>query len=426
MSTKSITQENRQLFNDLLSNIGNIGQKGTIMSGVVVSMQDNYSVFVDLKLKAYGKIPKEEFYVDGREQLPTQGEMITVLLESLEDNHGNIVISYSKAQRQARWGQLEQYFQKRTPIEGTVMKKVHGGCIVRIADITAFLPKTHFPNDIKDPKDLLKKRLNCTIIRMDANKSNVVVSAKNSNDMEILSTFSAGQIVQGIVKSISESYALIELGSGINGKLHIREISWNKVESISDVITVGETIQVKIMSISDGSRIELSLKEVDGKNPWLQRLADLGFEKNQVVTGPITKIEEKLLFVKLHDEVTGSLHLYEVAWNRKYQNFSEFKEGQKLTAKVVDINGRSNRLVLSLKKLDENSLEQFKVGELISGKVTGSSELGYIVQVKNKLDGIIPNSAYYVEGSLQNDQKVEAYVHSIENSQLILGTKPPK
>ncbi|WP_342261969.1 S1 RNA-binding domain-containing protein [Alphaproteobacteria bacterium endosymbiont of Tiliacea citrago] len=422
MSTQNVTPENRQIFNDLLEKIGNI-KKGSIMSGVVM-MEDNYSVFVDLGLKAYGKIPKEEFYIDDKKALPKQGEVIPVLLESLEDLQGNIVISYSKAQRQSKWGTLEQYCQKRTSIEGVVMKKVHGGCIVRILDISAFLPKTHFPNDVKDPKDLLKRKLNCTIIKMDANKSNIVVSAKNSNDMEILSTFSTGQIVQGIVKSISESYALIELGSGINGKLHIREISWSKIDNISDVLTVGETLQVKI--ISDGSRVDLSLREVDGKNPWLKRIEELGFAKDQIVTGTINKIEEKILFVKFNEEVSGSLHLNEVAWNRKYQNFNEFAEGKEITTRVIDINSRNNRLVLSIKRLQENSFDQFKIGSTVIGKITGLSELGYIVHVQDKLDGIIPNSSYYVEGTLQTDQEVTAYVHSVDNSQLILGTKAPK
>lgn len=424
MSAYNIPQEDRQTFIDLLDKIGNI-KKGTIMSGVVM-FEDNYSVFVDLGLKAYGKILKEEFYVDGKESLPAYGEVIPVLLESLEDSNGNIVISYAKAQRQARWSQLEQYCQKRTPIEGTVVKKVHGGCIVRILDISAFLPRTHFPNDVKDAKDLMKRKLNCTIIRMDANKSNVVVSAKNSNDMEILSTFSAGQIVSGIVKSISDSYCLIELGSGINGKLHIRDISWNKIETIGDVLSIGQNIQVKIMSISDGSRVELSLKEVDGNNPWLQRLTDLNFEKNQIITGSITKIDDKVLFVKFHDEVSGSLHISEVSWNKKYQNFNDFKENKEITLKVIDINTKHNRLVLSLKKLESNSLEQFKIGDTVTGKVVGDSELGYIINIQDKLDGIIPNSSYYVAGSLQNDQVIEAFVHRIDNGQLILGTKSPK
>lgn len=424
MSTQNITPENRQVFTELLDKIGNI-KKGTTMSGVVM-MEDNYSVFVDLGLKAYGKVPKEEFYVDGKEEVPKTGEVIPVLLESLEDLNGNIVISYSKAQRQARWGQLEQYCQKRTPIEGTVVKKVHGGCIVRILDISAFLPKTHFPNDIKDSKDLLKKKLSCTIIRMDPNKSNIVVSARNSNDMEVLSSFSAGQIVPGIVKSISESFALIELASGISGKLHIREISWDKIENISDVLALEQNIQVKILTISDGGRLELSLREVDGQNPWLAKVEELGFSKDQVVTGTITKIEEKLVFVKLHEEVTGSLHLVEVSWNRKYQNFNDFKEGQEITARIVDINGRNNRVVLSLRRLAENSLEQFSVGDEVSGKVVGLSELGYIINIGEKLDGIIPNSSYYLDGTLQTDQKVTAYVHSVNSTQLILGTKAPK
>lgn len=423
MNINEINKEDYKLYDELLYQLKNI-KKGTIMSGVVTG-HDDYFVFVDLSLKADGQIPKEEFYIDGTTQLPQKGEVINVLLESMEDNNGNIVISYSKALRQAKWSQLEQYFQKRTSIEGTVIRKVHGGCIVNIFGISAFLPKTHFLNDIKDPKEMVGKKVNCTIIKMDANKSNIMVSAKNSNDMEILSTFSTGQIVNGIVKTISDSYSLIELAPGILGKLHIKDLSWNKVENITDVLTIGETIQVKIMTISEPSRIELSIKDIEGNNPWLKELKALNFEKKSIVTGNIIKIDEKIIQIQFNDNIFGNLHISETAWYKKYQNFNEYNLGQEIKTIVIDINTKNNKLILSVKKLPENSLEQFAIGTKIQGKVTGSSDLGYIINIKNKLDGIIPNSAYYIDGSLQSGQNVEVYVHNTDNQQIILGTKKP-
>lgn len=416
-------EEDYKLYDDLLKHIGKIKKGETIAA--VVSHIDNYFVFVDLKLKADAKIPREEFYVDGHEELPQKGQVINVVLESLEDINGNVLVSYSKAVRQKKWEELIPYFQKKTPIEGFIIRKVHGGFTVNIFGINAFLPRTYFLTDSKNSKDLVGSKIMCTIFKMDKKNNSIILFAKNSNDIEMLSNFSLDQIVEGTVKKITDSYASVELSGGIVGRLNIKDISWERIENINDKLKIDEVIQVKIIGINENSnRIDLSIKEIEGNNPWVQKLKNLNISKGKEVNGTILKIEDKIMYVTLVEDISGTLLTTEISNDHQFQNFKDYKIGTKINVKIIDIIDRKNRIVLSVKKLDENSLCQFKVGSQISAEVTGLSEFGYKVKIKGKISGIIPNSSYYVDGRLTAGQVLEVYVHNTDNDQLILGTKP--
>lgn len=423
-----ITQETKDEFSKLLEQSGNI-KKGVLMSALVSRIDDHY-VFVDVGLKSAGRIPKEEFNISGdSEALPEIGDSITVLLEALEDKNGDIALSYTKALREAGWGQLEEVFHKRNTVLGTVIRKVQGGCIVNLSGVSAFLPKSHFPTGIKDIKELLGKQFPCFIIKMDRAKSNIVVSLKNSNESESSVGFAEGQVVQGTVKSLTESVAFIDLG-GTTGRLHVSEISWDKIKEPADVLKVGQNIEVKIVAMPQSNRISLSMKELQ-ENPWIKNVEKAGIAAGNLYDAEIKNIEDKGLFVELLPGIDAKMKVSDVAWMKRYQTFDGLKKGQKILVKVLEVDPKRNKIFVSMKHATKNSVEDFaqkhKQGDEVDCEIVQISDLGYVAKIGDQLDGIIPKTDAYISGTLKIGAKLKAYIWniSVENGHIILGVKKP-
>ncbi len=422
-----IEQESRDEFSKLLEQSGNI-KKGVLMSAVVTRKDEHY-VFVDVGLKSVGRIPKEEFSISTDAVLPEIGENITVLLEALEDKNGDVLLSYTKAIREAGWGQLEEIFHKRQTVIGTVVRKVQGGCIVNISGVSAFLPKSHFPMNTKDVKELFGKQNQCFIIKMDRAKSNIVVSLKNSSENEETANFAEGQIVKGTVKSIADNVAFIDLG-GVTGRLHISEMSWNKIKDPSEAVKIGETIEVKIMSMPHNNRISLSLRELL-ENPWSSNVKSANLEVDKVLEVEVKSIEEKGVMVEIVSGIEGRLKLADTAWMKRYQGFEKFKKGDKLTVKIMEIDEKKNRINVSLKHAGKNSVEEFaqkhNVGDEIDAEIIKISDLGYVAKIGEQLDGIIPKTDAYVSGTLKIGSQLKVFVWniSVDNGHIVLGVKKP-
>lgn len=399
------------------------------MSALVSRIDDHY-VFVDVGLKSVGRIPKEEFNISGDgAHLPQPGDCVTVLLEALEDKNGDVSLSYTKALREAGWGQLEEVFHKRETVLGTVIRKVQGGCIVNLSGVSAFLPKSHFPAGVKDAKELFGKQQACFIIKMDRIKSNIVVSLKNSSDSEGAVGFAEGQIVQGTVKSLTESVAFVDLG-GISGRLHVSEITWDKIKEPADVLKIGQVIEVKIIAMPQSNRISLSMRELQ-ENPWANNVKNAHIEVGNLYDVEIKAIEEKSASVDLAPGIEGRLKASDVAWMKRYQTFDGIKKGQKVLVKVVEIDGKRNRIFVSMKHAIKNSVEEFAqqhaVGDEIDCEIVQISDLGYVAKIGDQLDGIIPKTDAYVSGTLKIGAKLKAYVWNIavENGHIVLGVKKP-
>jgi len=423
-----VQQEQKDEFSKLLEQSGNI-KRGVLMSALVSRIDDHY-VFVDVGLKSEGRIPKEEFNISGDgAALPQPGDSVTVLLEALEDKNGDVALSYTKALREAGWGQLEEVFHKRDTVLGTVIRKVQGGCIVNLSGVSAFLPKSHFPAGIKDVKELFGKQHQCFIIKMDRAKSNIVVSLKNSSDSEGAVGFAEGQIVQGTVKSITESVAFVDLG-GVTGRLHVSEITWEKIKEPADVLKVGQAIEVKIVAMPQSNRISLSMKELLD-NPWENNVKNAHVEVGNVYDVEIKAIEEKNAFVELAPGIEAKLKAADVAWMKRYQTFDDIKKGQKVLVKVIEIDGKRNKIFVSMKHATKNSVEEFaathNVGDEIACEIVQISDLGYVAKIGDQLDGIIPKTDAYVSGSLKIGAKLNAYIWNIavDNGHIVLGVKKP-
>jgi small subunit ribosomal protein S1 len=418
-------------FEALLGQSGDI-KRGVLMSAVVVGIDDHY-VFVDARLKSNGRVPKQEFNISGAEnELPKIGDHITVFLESIEDSQGNIVVSYSKAVRQSSWGKLEELFNKRESVKGVVARKVHGGCIVNIQGVSAFLPKSCFPADVSDAKPMIGKEFSCKIIKMDSQRSNIVVSLRSdSADAELINNLSEQQVVDAVVKNITDTAAFVEIGeSGISARLHISEISWDKTESVAGALKQGDKIQVKIISITQGNRVNVSIKELT-QNPWMKQVQSSNLEEGKTVKAKIKKIDGKLAILEVAGQFEGKLKATDVAWIKRYQNFNELRPGSEISVKIIELNPKRRVLNCSIKATEDNPVEEFsknyKIGDTVDAEIVQISELGYVAQIEYKLDGIVPNSANYLSGSLKVGDSGKFYVHSISipNNHVILGNKVP-
>lgn len=422
-----IPESSVEEFEALLNQSGNV-KRGVLVSGIVTSVKNGF-VHVDVGLKSEGRIPIDEFYVDGKIGVPELYSQITVWLENLEDKNGKVVLSYSKALREESWEKLEGYYRQRKTVNGTVIRKVTGGCIINLAGASAFLPKSHVPGTVKDMRELVSKQYPCLIIKMDRARSNIVVSCRALNEGDQSIGLAEGQVVKGIVKNITDSSAFVDLG-GITGRLHLSEISWNKIKDPSDVLKVGEEIDVKIIAMSPPNRVALSMKQL-GEDPWLKTAEAAGIEEGKLFDVTVKSIDERGLFVAFDNSLEARVRVFDLAWMKRYQNSSLFKEGKKLNVKIVEIDKKRHKIYASVKHATSNPVEDFskkhKVGDSLECKIVQLSDLGYVAQIEEGLDGVIPQIDMYVSGTLKLGTKLKVYVWNIhvENGHIVLGAKQP-
>ena len=422
-----IKEEDIQKFSDLINSAGNI-RRGVIMSAMVTSIDDSY-VFVDVGLKSEGRVAKEEFLFSENGDLPAIGSSIHVFLEALEDKSVDVSLSYIKAQRESGWETLEEIFRKRESIMGKAVRKVQGGCIVNVNSVSAFLPKSHFPLNCKEPKDLIGKQLSFSIIKMDRAKSNIVVSCKSAMEEGDSLGLTENQTVKGVIRSVNENGAFIDIGEK-TGRLNASEISWNEDVDPSKVLKVGEEIEVKVIGMTPPNKISLSLRQLT-EDPWLKSVKEKGVEPGKKFKVRVERIESKNLIVIAEGSIEGRIRAQDMAWMKRYQNFNTISQGQNLEVEVLELEEKRRKVIFGLKQAQSNPVEVFnsnhKAGDCVDCEVVGTSDLGYVVKINEGLDGIIPKIDMYVSGSLKTGEKIKAYVWDInvENGHIVMGVKQP-
>ncbi len=385
-----IDKKNIDEFSSLLEQTGNI-KRGVLMSAIVTKIDSKY-VFVDVGIKSEGRILKEEFNVGQEDnKLPEPGSSVTVLLEALEDKNGDVLLSYTKALREEGWAKLEEVQNKRQSVQGSFVRKVQGGCIVNLSGVSAFLPKNNLPANF-EIKDFFGKQFSFLIAKMDRAKSNIVVSLNGLNNEIYSNNFSEGQIIAGTVKSLTESTAFIDLG-GVVGRLHVGEISWERIKEPSEVLKIGDKIDLKIISISNGGRISLSYRELQ-ENPWLTSIKKAGIEEGKIVDATIKIFEDNFAILNiLPSNIEGRLKVSEVAWSKGEQNFDHLKINQNIQVKINEIDSKKSRVFLSIKQMEENPFEAFalnnKVGNEIECAIISEIEDFYIAKIDSKIDGLV-------------------------------------
>lgn len=386
-----------ELFEESLKN--NVETRpGSMVKGKVVKIENGF-VIVDAGLKSESEIPEEQFKNAQGELEVKVGDTVDVALESVESGNGETVLSREKAKRNEAWKKLEDAFNNKETVNGTIDGKVKGGFTVQLGGIRAFLPGSLVDiRPVRDTTPLEGKELQFKVIKLDQKRNNVVVSrravieAEHSTDREkILSTLAEGQVVKGIVKNLTDYGAFVDLG-GVDGLLHITDMAWKRVKHPSEIVTVGQEIQVKVLKFDrERQRVSLGLKQL-GEDPWTDVAAR--FPVGTVLEGKVTNLTDYGCFVEIADGVEGLVHVSEMDWTNKNIHPSKVVSvGDTVKVKVLDIDQERRRISLGLKQCKPNPWVEFAEnhtkGDRVTGKVKSITDFGIFIGLDGGIDGLV-------------------------------------
>ncbi len=402
-----------------------------IIKGRVLNIVGD-EVVVDVGYKSEGVIPLEEWKDEGMDKAvpPKIGDEILVLLESVEDESGAIVLSYRKAKRQKEWEDIIAKHKEGDVVSGMVTRKIKGGLLVNIG-VNVFLPASQV--DIRRPPDIgdyIGRSIDCKILKIDEQRRNIVVSRRKLIEDErtekktkLLSEIEPGQIRKGIVKNIAEFGAFVDLG-GIDGLLHITDMAWKRVKHPSEVVNVGDEIEVRILKFDrERQRVSLGLKQL-GADPW-QNIARR-YPTGTRLFGKVTNIADYGCFVEIEEGVEGLVHVSEMDWTNKNVNPSKVVHiGQETEVMVLDIDEERRRISLGVKQCQPNPWREFadnyNRGDKVSGQIRSITDFGLFIGLAGGIDGLVHLSdlSWDVTGEeavrgYQKGQTVEAVVVAID------------
>ncbi len=396
---KQNTPELTEDFGALLDEYMGTGSalQGKTVSGTVTRIDDD-EVIVDVGLKSEGRIPLSEFGV----QAVNVGDVVEVFIERYEDREGNAVLSREKARREEAWGDLEVAMTKGEHVNGTIFGRVKGGFTVDLKGATAFLPGSQIDiRPIRDISPLMGVEQPFAILKMDKARGNIVVSrravleeARAEQTSEIIKTMSEGQVVEGTVKNVTDYGAFIDLG-GLDGLLHVTDMSWKRINNPQEILTIGQTIKVQIIKFNqETGRISLGLKQMEA-DPWAG--VQDKFHVGDKLTGKISNLTDYGAFVDLGDGVEGLVHVSEMSWTKKNTHPNKIVAlGQEVEVVVLEVDETKRRISLGIKQLQENPWEKFaaehKVGDIVEGEIKNVIEFGVFMSLTQDLDGMIHSS----------------------------------
>ena len=445
MSNLTETQQDNATkeFAKLLEESFEVSQinEGKIVKGTVVSIESDI-VIIDVGLKTEGRIAINEFVShDGSHNLEIGAE-VDVYLERIENALGDAVLSRDKAKREENWVKLEENQKNNVIVEGLINGKVRGGFTVDINGTQAFLPGSQVDlRPIKDIRPLMNRLQSFHILKMDKKRGNIVVSRKsvlsNNNSLdksEILKNLNEGQDVEGIVKNITDYGAFVDLG-GVDGLLHVTDISWKRINKPSEAINIGDKVKVKILKISkDDMKISLGMKQLMD-DPWVD--SEAKYIIGNKYKGVVTNMADYGAFVEVEGGLEGLVHVSEMSWVSKIQKPDQYVSiGDEVEVMVLEIDVEKKRLSLGIKQCVDNPWENFAqknpVGTVLKGKIQNITDFGIFVQVEEGLDGLVHLSDidWKVPGEVAIkeylvDQEIEAQIldFEIEKERISLGIK---
>ena len=434
-----MTESFAQLFEQSLAN--QRIRPGMILTGLVVDVNDDM-VVVNVGLKSEAVIPIEQFKNERGEVEVKTGDSVEVALDSVEDGTGETRLSREKAKRARTWTRLEESFNKSEIVTGTITGRVKGGFTVEIDNVRAFLPGSLVDvRPVRDTAYLEGKSLEFKVIKLDQKRNNVVVSRRAVVEQEFSAERSAlmdnlqeGTVLKGTVKNLTDYGAFVDLG-GIDGLLHITDMAWKRVKHPSEVVKVGDEIDVRILKFDrERSRVSLGLKQL-GADPW-ENIARR-YPPNTRVFGKVTNIADYGAFVEIEDGVEGLVHVSEMDWTNKNVNPAKVvHSGQEVEVMVLDVDEERRRISLGLKQCKQNPWkefsENFNRGDKVSGQIKSITDFGVFIGLAGNIDGLVHLSdlSWDVPGeeavrNYQKGQQVEAMVLSIdpERERISLGIK---
>ncbi len=375
-------------------------KEGSVVKGQVVETTSEVIV-VDVGLKNEGRIAVSEFQLIKGQELPKVGDIVDVYVEKVEGRRGT-VLSREKAIREESWVKLERIFEKTENIIGTIFGRVKGGFTVDLDGVVAFLPGSQADvRPIKDPTVFMGIPQPFQILKMDRKLGNIVVSRKaileesrSEERVKMLANIKEGDVLDGIVKNITDYGAFVDLGS-VDGLLHVTDISWSRINHPSEVLSFGQEIKVMVIKFNEETkRISLGMKQLDA-NPWENITEE--FPIGKVMSGKITNIADYGVFIELKDGIEGLVHSSEIAWGKSSQNPKKLLNiGQEVEFVILDVDTERHRISLSIKKCQNNPLvkfaEQNPVGSIIKAPIRNITDFGMFVALDENTDGMIHES----------------------------------
>ena len=372
--------------------------EGSVVSGTVLSIEKDM-ILIDVGLKSEGRVSLREFGNSEDDIQINPGDIVEVYIERLEDINGHAVLSREKAKREESWINLEKALEEQKRVNGVIFGKVKGGFTVDLEGATAFLPGSQVDiRPIKDLGALMGTPQPFQILKMDRRRGNIVVSrravledSRAEAKSELVANLQEGQVLQGIVKNITDYGAFVDLG-GVDGLLHVTDISWKRINHPSEALQMGESVQVKVIKFNDETqRISLGIKQLT-EDPWLKVIDR--FPVGSKMTGVVTNITDYGSFVELEDGIEGLVHVSEMSWTKKNVHPGKIvSTSEKVEVIVLEIDVSKRRISLGIKQCIENPWKSYKdnnkTGSTIEGEIRNITEFGLFIGLSDDIDGLV-------------------------------------
>lgn len=372
-------------------------KEGEIVSGTVLTIDEDH-VQIDIGFKSEGLVASWEFMDEDGTILVSVGEQVDVLLEESEDEYGRIVLSKEKADRLKVWDDISKAYKADEPVEGTIISRVKGGLAVDIG-VKAFLPGSQVDlRPVRNLEHVVGQKLKFKIIKFNKRRANIVLSRRALLETErkrlretTLETLAPGQIVDGVIKNLTDYGAFIDLG-GIDGLLHVTDMSWGRVNHPSELFQVGDEIKVKVLKFdSESERVSLGLKQIQ-PDPWID--ASMRYPIGKRIEGRVVSLAEYGAFVELEPGIEGLIHVSEMSWTKRIKHPSKVVTvGDSVESVVLDVDERERKISLGMKQIEPNPWsvieEKYPIGTHVSGMIRNITNFGVFVGLEEGVDGLV-------------------------------------
>lgn len=407
--------------------------EGSVVKGTVTAIEKDLAV-IDVGLKMEGRVQLREFALPGQENALKVGDTVEVYIERTENALGEAVLSRDKARREESWVRLEQKFNNKEQVEGVIFNKVKGGFTVDLDGAVAFLPGSQVDvRPVRDMGPLMNSPQPFKILKMDRRRGNIVVSRREileatraEQRSEIVAKLAEGQVIDGLVKNITDYGAFIDLG-GIDGLLHVTDMAWRRVNHPSEIVNVGDTVKVQIVRINpETQRISLGMKQLL-TDPWA------GIEAKYPVggrfQGTVTNIADYGAFVELEPGVEGLIHVSEMSWTKKNTHPGKIvSTSQQVEVQILEVDPQKRRISLGLKQVQDNPWEAFlsthPKGAVVEGPVRNITEFGLFIGLDGGVDGMVHLSD--LDWNKSGDEAIKAYKKGDNIKAVVLDVDPAK
>ena len=399
-TTNSAADAATENFADLLAESFGEGTnvEGSVVRGFVIGIEGD-AVIIDVGLKSEGRVPLKELAAPGQQADVSIGDEIEVYVERMEDRNGQAILSRDKARREEAWGVLEASFEKQERVTGVIFGKVKGGFTVDLSGATAFLPGSQVDiRPVRDLGPLMGTPQPFQILKIDRRRGNIVVSrravleeSRAEARSELVSNLQEGQVLQGVVKNITDYGAFVDLG-GVDGLLHVTDIAWQRISHPSEALQIGETVEVQVIRFNaETQRISLGMKQLLS-DPWEN--VEGKFPIGAKMDGRVTNITDYGAFVELEAGVEGLVHVSEMSWTKKNVHPGKIvSTSQQVEVMVLDVDLSKRRISLGLKQCTNNPWEDlsatYPVGTEIDGEIRNITEFGLFVGLNEDIDGLV-------------------------------------